>query len=113
MNESQVGHGLPHEPSLFKTKPLHLLVERRAIDPQGIGGEVAVPLVAFEHFQNDLPLRRFERLLERASGDGVSDRPARPRSPPGQILQPTISPLPSSTARSTTFCSSRTLPGQR
>ena len=54
--------------AVFQAEPLHLLVERRAIDAELVGGGVAVPAVRFQHFANDLPLGAFERFLQRSSG---------------------------------------------
>ncbi len=52
---------------ILQPQPLHLLVERRAVDAQRVGGGVAVPRAGFKHFENDLPLRAFQGLLERAA----------------------------------------------
>ena len=55
--------------AVFEAEPLHLLVERRAVDAELVGRRVAVPAVGFEHFANDLPLGAFERFLERLLAD--------------------------------------------
>ena len=56
---------------VFQPEPLHLLVERGAVDAQRLGRDVAVPVVGFEHLADDLPLGALQRLLERAAGDRI------------------------------------------
>src|SRR5579871_5725142 len=51
----------PHEGAIFQAETLHLLVKRRAVDAQGVGRGVPIPLVAFQHFEDDPPLGFFER----------------------------------------------------
>ena len=68
--ECQHFAGLHHaDAAVFQAEPLHLLVERRAVDAELVGRRVAVPAVRFEHFANDLPLGAFERFLERLLAD--------------------------------------------
>ena len=72
---SPVAQGVPpalagDELAVFQAEALHLLVERRAIDAELIGRRVAIPAVRFEHVANDLPLRSFERFLQRLLAGG-------------------------------------------
>ena len=100
---------------VFEAQPLHLLVERRAVDAELVGRRVAVPAVRFEHVENDLPLRAFEGFLERplTAAELITHVRSRRGFRRGRSASVISGSLPSSTARSTTFCSSRTLPGQR
>jgi hypothetical protein len=52
-NPKLVGSGLART---FQAEALHFFVERRAVDAEGFGCGVAVPVVTLEHVQNDLPL---------------------------------------------------------
>ena len=61
-----------HVTGLFQLKTLHFLVERRAVDAQNLGRCVAVPVVAFKHFEDDLPFRTFQGLFERMAADRAS-----------------------------------------
>ena len=50
-----------------QTQPLHLLVERGPVDAQHLGRGEAIPLVAFQHVQDDLPLGAGQCVFQAAS----------------------------------------------
>ena len=82
--------------------------------PSNFGRGVAVPVGRVEHLEDDLPLGGFHRLLQRAIAHRLDADRAGGDQAAGQVVQAgSCSPLPRSTARSITFCNSRTLPGQR
>src|SRR5437763_316050 len=54
---------------VHQAQPLHLLIERGAVDPQGIGRSVAIPVVRLEYIENDRPLGYFHRVFQRFAGD--------------------------------------------
>src|SRR5207253_6535887 len=57
---------------VHQAQPLHFLIERGAIDAQGIGGGVAVPVVRLEYIENDRSLGHFHRVLQRFAGNRLN-----------------------------------------
>ena len=53
---------------VFEPQPLHLLVEGRAVDAQLLGRQLTIPVMAFQHFQNDLTLGGFTNVLRPGGG---------------------------------------------
>src|SRR5437773_9880221 len=67
-NPTRSDAGMPrrfHQPEAF-----HFLVKRRAIDAQGIGRGVAIPIVELEDVHDDRPLRRFHGIFQWRTGGG-------------------------------------------
>ena len=60
-------------PRILQTQLLHLLVERRAVDAEQLGGGVAIPIVRLQRVENDLAFRGVQRGLERYAGRWLYD----------------------------------------